>query len=207
MELTKYVPRLAAFFHRAPDGSWSMKRDDGSEIVVLRFPPRPGGWFKSLFVALPNDWVFITLGMSTRPMQVPPELVKQMPARVELCANVPVDVAAAANWLEEVPKFLLELAIYPEVSGTHFAPLHTVGHRNPSDTQATLPAAMFSVPDGLEMPRLCGCLPGAQLVLGVVPIHQSELQFSLSEGPEALLSKFESGGVANSFNPSRAAVV
>ena len=65
----------------------------------------------------------------------------------------------------------------------------------------------FAVPTGVDMQRLCSCTPQAELVVSVVPISSSELDYKVKHGGFSLMELFEKKQVPVTFDPFRKPVI
>src|SRR5215467_11420610 len=78
--------KYEAFFGRPADFVLPAQPDAIPAILVGRFPAVSAGFFRRLFTPVHDRFVYITYGMSTKRMLVPPDQAHIYPASVELIA-------------------------------------------------------------------------------------------------------------------------
>lgn len=196
-----------AFFLRGADEVLEPDPRDPGSPYVYRFPPVKVGPLKRFLVQLSDVCVYITDGMSLREMPVPPEEREHCPTRIELMACTLGSVVGAEDGRDRVMPLLSLMDRTMRAEGMFFGPGFTldVGERICPNSEMT--GFFFSLPDHVDMERLCRCTQGAQLVLSVVPITPAELRLARDSGSLDLIARFEQAGLPNLFNPFRPSVV
>ena len=173
--------KYAAFFGRAPDFVRAPAPGVSLEVSVGRFPPKPAGFFRRLFTPVNDRWVYITSGMSAKPMRVSGE--EHHAERIELLAYSLSPLVGGPDGQDMISAVLQVLACIPFDAGIFFAPGFTAQFDEPFCSNPEMRAFLFTEPAGVEMRRLCSCTPGAQLVLSVTPITVCERDHAARHGP------------------------
>jgi hypothetical protein len=203
LEFSKY----AAYFGRAADFTLEARAGTTPAVSVGRFPPASTGLFRRFTTPIHDRFVYVTYGMSCKPMQIPENEKAIFPSTIELIAytrNVYVD---EHDSVDMVSIYLQALAALPFEMDIFFGPAQTAALEEPLSPNSQMSSFFFALPDGINMPRLCSCTPGAQLVLSVMPISGSERKFAVTNGPRQLIDLFERHRVPNLFDPFRRSVV
>lgn len=197
------LAKYEAFFGRPADETLAPRGEDTSSCYVHRFPPRRVNFFKRLFTPLNDVCVYITDGMSTGDMSLPPELQGTYPSRVELIACTEAPIVGGKDNQDIVTRLLQWLAEQIARRQTFVGPVQSIDLGEIMCPGSEMTGFFFGVPDGIEMRRLCGCTSAAQLVVSVIPVTMNELQLVKTNGPEALMDAFEREGIKNLFDPFR----
>jgi len=140
-------------------------------------------------------------------MNVPANVAKLYPARIELIAICEGAYLDAHNGQDYVSACLQVLACLPSSTDIFYGPMHTATLEEPFGPDPQMIAFFFALPDGVEMRRLCSCTPAAELVVSVMPITSSERAYALEHGSDKLIDLFEKHSVPNLFDPFRKAVL
>jgi hypothetical protein len=164
-----------------------------------------------------NDraWTLYTTGMSDRPMAVPADVAA--PRHVELVLRLPADWQVSElsfrdeRWSWPV-EWIRRLARLPHEHGTFVGQGHTVPNGDPPRPLA-------------RNTRLCGFLFGPTLILpeeeervrlasgkeiamlGLYPIHASEMETALVEGSDVLFDMMMDAGVGDVVDVRRRPIV
>ena len=202
-----HFSRYAAFFGRAPDFVRTPAPDASPQVSVGRFPPKPVGFFRRLFTPVSDRWVYLTWGMSAKPMHVSGEEANTHAERIELLAYSKNPFVGTHDDQDMISAVLQVLAAIPFAAGIFFAPGFTAQFDEPFCPNSEMRAFLFTEPAGVEIARLCRCTPGAQLMLSVTPITVSERDHAAKHGPRSLIELFIKQGVNNFFDPFRKTVV
>jgi hypothetical protein len=152
----------------------------------------------------------VTCGMAERPMTVPAEFGYSPYAEltIALPADWPIRKMVRkrrAGWPLQV---LQELARLPHDHSTHLWDGHTAPWGEPfaADTQMSslivLPPEQ--APDGFDEFAYRGKKVN---ILGLIPLHEGELQLCLNEGVDALVDRLDAAGVTDVVDPRRPSVV
>ena len=197
------VTKYEAFFGRSADETLAPRGENASSCYVHRFLPRRVNFFKRLFTPLNDVCVYITDGMSTNDMSLPPELQGTYPSRVDLIACTEAPIVGGKDSQDIVTRILQWLAEQVAQRQTFVGPMHSIDLGEIMCPGSEMTGFFFGVPDGVEMRRLCGCTAAAQLVVSVIPVTTTELQLVTTKGPEALMDAFERAGIRNLFDPFR----
>jgi len=195
-----FKEKYSAFFGRAPDLVLSPMANDPRSPFVYRFPPTSAGFFKRIFTPLSSDCVFMTEGMSSHEMLVPPGEQRLYPSRIELLACSSGAIVAGPDRRDVVTSILQRLAVIPFQQKIFFGPLHTFDFQENICVNSAMTGFVFAVPDGLDMRRLCSCTPSAQLVVSLVPVAANEIRYAKDKGSDQLLAQLESAGVPPVFD-------
>ena len=197
------LAKYEAFFGRPADATLAPRGESTFSCFVHRFPKRQVGFFKRLFTPLNDVCVYMTDGMSSSDMSLPPDLQKTYPCRVELIACTEAPIVGGADNEDIVTRLLQWLAATVADRQTFVGPMQSIDLGEVMCPNSEMTGFFFGVPDGVEMQRLCRCTSAAQLVVSVIPVTSAELQIVQTSGPEALIQAFEREGVRNLFDPFR----
>jgi hypothetical protein len=140
-------------------------------------------------------------------MQIPANEASIYPARVELIAYCSGAYVGAHDGQDMVSGYLQVLAQMPFDAEIFFGPMQTAALEERICPDSEMRAFFFALPDGVRMAPLCACTPAAQLVLSVMPITPSELDFAVNRGPDQLVELFSQKNVPNFFDPFRKSAV
>ena len=151
----------------------------------------------------------VTCGMAERPMTVPAEFSYSPYAELSIAlpADWPVQKMLRrrrAGWPLQV---LQALARLPHDHATHLWDGHTIPWGEPfaSDTQMSnlivLPPEQ--APEGFDE---FTCRDNKVNILGLIPLHENELQLCLNEGLNPLIDRLEAAGVTDVVDPGRPSV-
>jgi hypothetical protein len=204
---TTSLDKYEAFFGRPADFVLEARSEDTPAISVARFPLVHAGFFRRFRTPVHDRFVYITHGMSSQPMKVPPDQAKIYPAFIELIAYSEGVYAGAHDGTDLVTLCLQALATMPFHNDMFLGPMHTAALEEPIAQGSEMSAFFFAVPEGVEMSRLCSCTPAAQLVVSVIPITTSERAYAVANGPERFLGLLGEHRVPNLFNPFRHSIM
>jgi len=183
--------KYTAFFGRGADVVLDAKPDDPRSPSVYRFPPTRAGFLKRIFTPPATDFVFMTDGMSSHAMPVPPEEQRVYPSRIELFACARGAPVVGPEGRDVVTAILQGLAVVPFTQRIFFGPLHTCDLGEPVSSNPEMTGFLFAVPEGVDIARLCSCTPAAELVVSVIPVTASEIRYAKAKGPDQLIAQFE----------------
>jgi len=160
--------------------------------------------------------VFVTAGMSDRPMHTPPEARDYRLAEMYIC--LPADWPLSPRDLEDErnswPLMLLKtLARMPHVYQSWLFDFHTVPNDDPpapfaGDTE--LFGAILVPPEGWSEKLGQLKLGGKETIyfMGVVPLHKDEMEYKVEFGYELLEAEFDlRGGIPDVVDRRRPSVV
>jgi hypothetical protein len=152
----------------------------------------------------------VTCGMAELPMKVPAEFSDSPYAEltIALPAEWPIRKMTRkrrAGWPLQVLK---ELARLPHDHSTHLWDGHTIPWGEPF-APGTLMSNLIvlppeQVPEGFDELE---CRGETVNILGLIPLHEDELQLCLNEGVEVLWELLETAGVTDVVDPRRPSVV
>jgi len=202
-QLSKYE----AYFGRPADFILEARTGVTPAVSVGRFPSVSAGFFRRFVTPVHDRVIYITYGMSSKPMRVPEDEKDIYPSAIELIACCKGAYVGERDGTDMVAIHLQALAAMTFETDLFFGPLHTAALEGPISPNSEMSAFFFAVPDRIDMPRLCSCTPAAQLVVSVMPITASERNFAVANGPEKLMELFEQHNVPNLFDPFRRSVV
>lgn len=198
--------KYQAFFGRPADFILESRAGAVPAISVGRFPAVSAGFLRRLVTPVHDRFVYITYGMSSAPMRVPPDQTHIYPSRIELIAYCARPYVGANDGTDMVALHLQALATMPFQTDMFFGPMHTAAIEEPMCPNSIMSAFFFALPDGVRMSRLCSCTPAAQLVVSVMPITSSERAYAVGNGSDRLVDLLDGAGVPNFFDPFRQAV-
>src|ERR1700682_3840892 len=115
----------AAFFRRPADFVREPRPGATPAVSVARFPPRSAGFVRRIITPVHNRWVYITRGMSSLPMRIPPKEAALYPARIELIAYCEGAFVGAHDGQDMVSAYLQALAAMPFETEMFLGPMHT----------------------------------------------------------------------------------
>jgi hypothetical protein len=188
---------------------WTVFHEEDSDLVHIDVHVIPPG--------TDREWLtLVTSGMAERPMTVPEGLEDYTYAELVLALPADWPILAFDQSFEDTgtywPVWLLkDLARLPHNYDTFLYYGHTVGNGDPplpyegTEFCGSLVAGPRLTPD--EFDELA--LPDGRLVhfYAVYPLHESEMEFKLKHGSDALLDCFVEEGVTEWVDVSRASVV
>jgi Suppressor of fused protein (SUFU) len=151
----------------------------------------------------------VTCGMAERPMTVPSEFSYSPYA--ELTIALPPDWPIRkmtrkrrAGWPLQV---LQELARFPHQHSTYLWDAHTIPWGEPFATGTRLSNLIVlppeQAPDGFDTFE---CRGNTVNILGLIALHDDELESCLNEGVDALCERLEAAGVTDVVDPRRESV-
>lgn len=177
-------------------------------------------------------FTLVTHGMSRRPLNVPPQLLKANPDSlryVELVISLPYNWPLTAAALEQQEhawplRLLARVAQYPHARGTWIAEGHTLGG-DPAEAEPYAPntqlccavvSPLFEVDEGFRRLKAQAGLrdeagnyvPGKSVnFFGLIPIYPEEMQVAAERGSEDLLDLLETFRVTEELDPGRKCAV
>lgn len=200
---TKY----AGYFGRDADFTLEARPDATPAVSVGRFPAVSTGFLRRFVTPVHDRVVYVTYGMSCKPMRVPEAEKHMYPSTIELIASCKGPYVGERDGTDMVATHLQALAALPFEMDIFFGPMHTAALEERLSPNSEMSAFLFALPDGMNMSRLCSCTPAAQLVVSVMPITTAERSFAVANGTEKLVELFEQNRVPNLFDPFRRSVV
>jgi Suppressor of fused protein (SUFU) len=201
------LSKYEAFFGRPADFVLEARPDAAPVITVGRFPAVSAGFLRRFVTPVHDRFIYVTYGMSSKHMEVPPDQARIYPSSIELIAYCKEVYVGALDGTDMVSLHLQALATMPFQTHMFLGPMHTAALEEPICPNSEMSAFFFAVPDGVEMSRLCSCTPAAQLVVSVMPITAPEHAYIVTNGPESFIRLLEQHSVPNLFDPFRRAVV
>jgi hypothetical protein len=202
-QLSKYE----AYFGRAADFILEARQGATPCVTVGRFPPVSAGFLRRFVTPVHDRVVYVTCGMSCKPMRIPEAEKQVYPSAIELIACCKGAYAGEREGTDIVAIYLQALAALPFEMDIFFGPMHTAALEERLSPNSEMSAFFFALPDGINMSRLCSCTPAAQLVVSVMPITTAERSFANTNGSEKLVALFQQHRVPNLFDPFRRSVV
>lgn len=181
---------------------------DTVHLDLLHFAPRAGRDF----------WVVSTIGMSFREMTVPADMENGwFWKRAELMVALPADwpgldekegIVGGDEYFHPL-SILKQTARFPHLADTAIAPLHTVSFEQPLGPDTAMTAALLVWPDFLSEDETTIILGDEKVVnlYQIIPIYDSERQYAISEGTEALIELLREKGVNGVYDLGRPPVV
>jgi len=179
-----------------------------------------------------TSYTLVTHGVSRRPLNVPPALLKANPESlryVELVICLPYDWPLTAEALTEQEhvwplQLLARVAQYPHARGTWIAEGHTLGgdidHAEAYAPNTQLCCAvvspLFEVDEGFRRLKAQagqrdsegGYVPGKSVnFIGLIPIYAEEMRVAVERGGAELLDLLETCGVTEELDPARKCAV
>lgn len=178
-----------------------------------------------------TSYTLITHGVSRRPLNVPPPLLKANPDSlryIELVLSLPYNWPLTEEALEAPEhvwpiQLLARVAQYPHAHGTWIAEGHTLSggpDEAPyaSNTQlcCAVVSPLFEVEEGFRRLKAQngqrdsegGYVPGKSVnFLGLIPIYAEEMRVAVKHGGDELLDLLETYRVTEELNPARKSAV
>lgn len=173
-------------------------------IDVVQIPPQGERPWRAL----------VTVGMSRRPMTVPPDVAAS--AHLELLFAVPAEWPVEEDEFQRPANFwpvqvLRSLARSPHDAGSWLASGHVVPNGDPPRPYFEgLPFCASVVLPPLSLVGGLGGfpVPGRRIdVLAVVPLHLDEWQHSLDKGLPSLLKRLDKAEVTDVLEPNRRSAI
>ena len=177
---------------------------DGVRVDVLHVAPGVGRPFRT----------FVTVGMSSKPMHVPPdqeairyaELVLLLPSHWPLPDSIGPEDPRGWPFRE-----LVFLARMPHVHETYLSAGHVVTNGDPPvsyERDSRFCGAILVEPTRLPTAFQCADGPGDECTWfhAIVPLHASELALARHAGPHEVLRRLEQHGYDEVLNPKRLGV-
>lgn len=138
-------------------------------------------------------YTLVTMGMGSRRMNVPEDLVEQKLDRAELILCLPADWQIGEEreeWYWPI-RLLRELAHLPLEHGSWLGWGHTVDHGEPFAANTALCGSILVSPQGVEDGAELCAIPGGEEVnfYQVVPLYGEEMAFKQAHDAQALLER------------------
>lgn len=148
----------------------------------------------------------MTCGMSTLQMNVP-EGEGQPPVTMEIMAVSNGSYLGAKDGEDMIARTLQLMAAFPFTNGTFLAPYQTIKLWDEFGGDSPMNSFILAFPLQVDVPRLCSCTPGAQIVTTIMPISKEERELAVSKGSEALFDLFDEHKVSDLFDLDRKPVI
>jgi hypothetical protein len=120
-KFTKYE----AYFGRSADFILEARAGTTPPVSVGRFPAVSGGFLGRFVTPVHNNVVYVTYGMSSKPMRVPEAERHVYPSSIELIAPCKAVYVGERDGTDMVAIYLQALAAMPFELGIFFGPLQT----------------------------------------------------------------------------------
>ncbi|WP_395735340.1 suppressor of fused domain protein [Prosthecobacter sp.] len=205
MNPLQVVQRYAAVFWRAP--AVVRESDSGLPVLACWFPALKKSFWKGLFAEAHDMHVWITAGLSSYQMAVPPDLQSGCQRRIELMALAENAIAGGESGDLDICTFILQLIACHVIEQKIFVDVgHTLNFGEPMSSNSEMTGVLFALPFDIDLKRVSRCSQ-AKVILSVMPLTAAELAYARKEGTEALIDRFEDAGVAAMFDVFRPSVV
>src|SRR5882672_1041830 len=155
----KPLSKYEAFFGRPADFILAARPGATPAVSVGRFPAVSAGFFRRFITPVHDRFVYVTHGMSTTAMSVPPDQAGIYPASIELITYSEGAYVGGHDGKDMVSVCLQALASMPFQADMFLGPMHTAALEEPICPGSDMNAFFFAVPDGVAMSRLCSCTP------------------------------------------------
>ncbi len=199
------IEKYSAFFGRS--ASIIKEPIKNNNIYSYQFSPIKVNFFRRIFTQLSNKVVTITDGFSKHTMNVPKNEQNIYPANIELIAISDGYITGAKDNSDILTGLLQTIATLIIEEDIFIGPLHTLDLNEKICQNSAMSALFFSLPEIIEIDRLCSCTYNAKLIVSVMPIYNSELIYAKKNGAEKLIELFENNETPNIFNPFRKNVI
>lgn len=196
------IEKYSAIFGRSP--LLVHEPNDSNHVVSAFFPEINAGFFKRLMAEGTDQNIYITAGFSRYRMNPPKNLEYKPETRVELIAQTngqitcgeSVQEDVVTNVLLTVTNFIIENSLFIE-------PGHTLDFQQPIAVNSEMTSYLFTVPEHLDIKRICKANKGCQNLISLIPISENELNYTKQHGILALIDIFEKNNVHPLFDPFR----